>query len=84
MSAKSFKFDDATGKALLLRHRLHMGMYARVGRKLGIHASYVSRVASGERQSEKVLRALLSELANIGQRGQGAHGLKQRASAAGA
>jgi len=41
-------------------------MYARIAQKLGVDPSYVSRVAKGERQSQEVKRALLSELATIG------------------
>jgi hypothetical protein len=52
-------------KALLAWHRQHEGIYARVARSLGVDASYVSRVASGQRQSEKIERALVSELERI-------------------
>ena len=50
---------------LLSWHKLHEGVYARVARKLQVDASYVSRVARGERQSDKVHRALISELRRI-------------------
>lgn len=53
---------------LLKAHRLHMGVYARVARKLGIDGSYVSRVANGERKSEEVMRAILAELVSIERR----------------
>jgi hypothetical protein len=56
---------EATAEVLLKAHRLHMGVYARVARKLGIDGSYVSRVANGERKSEKVMRAILAELVSI-------------------
>jgi hypothetical protein len=52
-------------KALLAWHRQHEGIYARVARTLGVDASYVSRVASGQRQSAKIERALVSELERI-------------------
>jgi len=55
-----------TEESLLRIHRLHCGLYARVAQKLGVDPSYVSRVANGERQSQGVKRALLSELALIG------------------
>ncbi|PYU23537.1 MAG: hypothetical protein DMG30_11180 [Acidobacteria bacterium] len=55
-----------TEESLLRTHRLHSGMYARIAQKLGVDPSYVSRVAKGERQSQEVKRALLSELATIG------------------
>jgi transcriptional regulator with XRE-family HTH domain len=52
-------------KELLKRHRLHEGLYARVARKLGVDASYVSRVAHGERNSERIFNALVEELRRI-------------------
>ncbi len=57
--------NGADGKALLAWHRLHEGIYARVARALGVDASYVSRVASGQRQSVKIESALISELERI-------------------
>lgn len=57
--------NGVDGKALLEWHRLHEGIYARVARSLGVDASYVSRVASGQRVSEKIERALVSELERI-------------------
>jgi transcriptional regulator with XRE-family HTH domain len=56
---------DANARTLLKAHRLHMGVYARVAKKLGMSASYVSRVANGKRKSEKIMRALLAELVAI-------------------
>jgi transcriptional regulator with XRE-family HTH domain len=44
---------------------LYRGIYSRVADKLGVDPSYVSRVARGERESEKVRAALDSELAHI-------------------
>jgi transcriptional regulator with XRE-family HTH domain len=37
------------------------GVYSRVARRLGVHRTYVSRVARGERRSEKVESALIEE-----------------------
>ena len=37
------------------------GLYTRVAQRLGVHRSFVSRVARGERRSEPVEKALLSE-----------------------
>jgi transcriptional regulator with XRE-family HTH domain len=59
---------EAGAGALLKAHRLHMGVYARVATKLGVDASYVSRVANGKRGSEKIMRAILAELAAIDRR----------------
>jgi transcriptional regulator with XRE-family HTH domain len=57
------------GQEYLLRvHRLHEGLYSRVAEKAGVDPSYVSRVARGQRKSEKVKAALLSELASIEKR----------------
>ena len=50
---------------LLQRHILHRGVYMRVARKLGFTRSYVSKVATAERQNEKVMQALLRELRRI-------------------
>jgi transcriptional regulator with XRE-family HTH domain len=50
---------------LLHLHRLHDGLYARVADIVGVDPSYVSRVARGERVSERVSVALLSQLASI-------------------
>lgn len=48
-----------------LKHIHYRGLYSRVARRLGIDRSYVSRVASGERESEKVKAALLKEIQRI-------------------
>ena len=37
------------------------GIYSRVARRLGVHRTFVSRVARGERHSEPVERALVAE-----------------------
>jgi transcriptional regulator with XRE-family HTH domain len=50
---------------VLNRHRLYRGIYSRVAKQLGIDRSYVSRVASGERKSERVEKALMRELQRI-------------------
>lgn len=50
---------------VLNRHQLYRGVYSRVAKQLGIDRSYVSRVASGERKSEKVQKALMRELQRI-------------------
>ena len=47
------------------RIRQYRGLFSRVARELGVDRSYVSRVASGERSSEKVQRAISRELARI-------------------
>jgi hypothetical protein len=45
------------GRLLLKRHLLHRGIYIRIAKKMRVDASYVSRVASGERKSAKVKEA---------------------------
>ena len=50
---------------LLEIHKLHLGLYARVADALGLSPSYVSLVASGNRRSEKVRRALVKEISKI-------------------
>ncbi len=52
-------------KYLLKLHRLHEGLYARIARRTGVDASYVSRVARGERRSPKISTALFADLASI-------------------
>jgi predicted transcriptional regulator len=47
---------------------LFRGRYSRVAKKLGVDASYVSRVARGERQSAEIERALNAELVRIDKR----------------
>ena len=49
-------------EALLETHRLHLGLYRRVAERLGVDASYVSKVASGTRSCDSVRRMLLTEL----------------------
>src|SRR6185437_9480840 len=44
------------------------GIYARVARRLGVHRSFVSRVAKGERRSEPVERALMAEYERMDER----------------
>lgn len=41
------------------------GIYTRIARRLGVHRSFVSRVARGERHSEPVEHALLSEYERV-------------------
>lgn len=49
-------------EALLQTHRLHLGLYRRVAERLGVDASYVSKVGSGTRNCDSVRRMLLTEL----------------------
>jgi hypothetical protein len=49
-------------EALLEGHRSHLGLYRRVAERLGVDASYVSKVASGTRNCESVRQILLDEL----------------------
>ncbi len=44
---------------------LFRGIYGRVAQKVGLDASYVSRVARGERRSEKIEAALEREMQRI-------------------
>ena len=41
------------------------GLYSRVARQLGVDRSYVSRVARGERRSQPIEQALVSEFDRI-------------------
>jgi hypothetical protein len=55
----------AKQKLLLKRHLLHRGIYIRIAKKMNVDASYVSRVASGDRKSVKIERAVVLELERI-------------------
>jgi transcriptional regulator with XRE-family HTH domain len=52
-------------RRLLRKHRLHDGVYVRVAKRLGVHPSYVSKVAKGKAVSVEVSRGLLKELQRI-------------------
>jgi hypothetical protein len=41
------------------------GLYARIAKQLRIDASYVSRVANGQRTSDKVTQALEAEMKRL-------------------
>lgn len=62
MEAGRLAADD---ERLLEEHRLHLGLYARVAKRLKIHPSYVSRVVRGGRISPKVMSAVLKELRKL-------------------
>jgi transcriptional regulator with XRE-family HTH domain len=64
---RNSKNGRVDGEAQLKWHRLHLGLYARVAKRLRVNPSYVSRVARGKRQSDEVKKALLQELARISQ-----------------
>ncbi len=49
-------------EVLLETHRLHLGLYRRLAERLGVDASYVSKVAGGTRKCESVRQILLNEL----------------------
>ena len=62
---RTVKSKLTNGNHLLHIHKLHFGLYARVAGRLGISPSYVSLVANGVRQSEKVHDAIVKEIARI-------------------
>jgi transcriptional regulator with XRE-family HTH domain len=41
------------------------GLYSRIARRLGVHRTYVSRVAHGERRSQTVEQELVNEYQRI-------------------
>lgn len=49
----------------LARYARYRGLYSRVAKQLGVDRSYVSRVARGERRSQRVEAALRAELKRI-------------------
>ena len=54
-----------SNERLLKLHRLHLGLYARVAKKLSVNASYVSRVAQGKRENDRIREQLFKELRKI-------------------
>lgn len=44
---------------------LSRGLYARVARRLGVDASYISRIARGQRKSQVVEKALSREFDKV-------------------
>lgn len=57
--------QSSTDGILLARHSLYRGLQARVAARLGVNKSVVSRVASGQKRSRRIERALLSEARRI-------------------
>jgi hypothetical protein len=55
-------------ESLIEVHRLQRGIFARVASRLEVDPSYVSRVASGQRNSPKIRQALTKEFARAGMR----------------
>ena len=47
---------------LLHTYLAQRGLFARVAKRLGLDPSYISRVARGERQSERISQAIEAEL----------------------
>jgi hypothetical protein len=64
-SWKTLAKSNHEDEVLLKAHRLHAGIYRRVANKLGVDASYVSRVAVGKRKASKIRSTLLDELRKI-------------------
>jgi hypothetical protein len=55
--------DSEEAETLLDLHEQYIRLYySCIAKRLGVNASYINRVANGEHQSEKLRRALLSEL----------------------
>lgn len=65
--------------ATLLNHSLYRGMQARVAARLGVSKSVVSRVASGQKRSRRIEKALLSEEKRIERQIQKARAGKEEA-----
>lgn len=61
----SKRAGDEESQYLLRKHRMHAGLYARIASKLSLSPSYVSRIAKGERTSERILKAIIAELKRI-------------------
>jgi coenzyme F420-reducing hydrogenase delta subunit len=46
-------------------HRRFDGLYARIAKHLGVDPSFVSKVASGTRNSDKITQALETEMKRL-------------------
>jgi hypothetical protein len=60
-------YSNTTVKPVKAPQTLYRGLYVRIARKLGVDASYVSRVARGDRRSTEVESALRQALDEIEQ-----------------
>ena len=65
MSTKRARTKSTTALAKALHYR---GLLTRVANRLGITRQHVGRVARGERQSARVLDALIAEIERIERR----------------
>jgi len=65
MSTKLARTKSTTALEKALRYR---GLLTRVANQLGLNRSHISRVARGQRQSKRVLAALLQEVERIERR----------------
>jgi hypothetical protein len=67
MKAGCFLYNHALAQAeaRLRWHRRFDGLYARTAKQLGVDPSFVSKVASGTRNSEKVTQALEAEMKRL-------------------
>jgi transcriptional regulator with XRE-family HTH domain len=54
-----------SAQRLLEQHQLHLGLYARLGKRLKMTPSYISRVANGKRENPKIMAVLLAELRKL-------------------
>ena len=50
---------------LMKWHHGHIGLYHKVAKKMGLSPSYVSLVANGARQNEKITQTLANELERL-------------------
>lgn len=64
MNKETHRSND---ERLLHVHQLHLGLYARVAKRLSVNPSYVCRVAQGKRTNERIKTQLVSELRKIKQ-----------------
>jgi len=59
------KPDGSMDGRLLRCHKLHLGLYTRVAKDVRATAGYISLVAAGKRQNDKIRQAILTELWRI-------------------
>jgi len=63
LATQAARSDNQEAETLLDLQKQYIRLYyACIAKRLGVDASYINRVANGEHQSERLRRALLSEL----------------------
>ena len=59
------RMKKETTEKLIESHRQHLGLYKKVANILGISPGYVSLVANGKRENEKIKAELIRQLIKL-------------------